>query len=111
MAGFELTEWRSGHELEDRERIAGAVASYMDNLKKSPQSHDNWAYDQLTKLAPEFLADFIRRDGLAVERFHKSAVARAGELRSPDDPAPGLNVHLTQYREAAECDHILLKAP
>jgi hypothetical protein len=88
MAEFELTEWRSGHELEDRELIAGAVAAYMDKLKKPRQPHDSWAYEQLIKLAPEFLADFIRRDGLAVERFLKSAIVRAGELRTDRPTIP-----------------------
>jgi hypothetical protein len=87
-AEVDLTHWRSGHELEDRDAVLGAVSNYIDGLKKHKHIQDAWAYNQLALLAPEFLDDFIRQDGLAVERFHKSAVARVGELRADRPTIP-----------------------
>lgn len=87
-AEVDLTHWRSGHELEDRDVILGAVSNYLDTLKRHKSEQDAWAYSQLALLAPEFLDDFIRLDGLAVERFHKSAVARVGLLRADRPTIP-----------------------
>lgn len=81
-ARADLSEWRNSHELEDRVEVATAVATLLDGLKQGPHMYDSWAYDQLLALAPEFLQDFARRDGLAVDRYHKSAVSRAGDLRA-----------------------------
>jgi len=87
-AEVDLSKWKSGHELEDREEIASAVSQYVDGLKRGKSMHDNWAFDQLSKLAPEFLGDFMRQDGFAIDRYHKSAVARVGDLRTDRPTIP-----------------------
>lgn len=87
-AEVDLTHWRPGHELEDREVILGAISNYLGSLKQPKRAQDAWAYNRLALLAPEFLDDFIRQDGFAVERFHKSAVARVGELRADRPTIP-----------------------
>jgi len=84
----DLSEWRNGHELEDRESVVAAVAGVMEGIKQAPNAQDGWAYSQLLELAPEFLQEFTRRDGLAVDRYHKSAVARVGELRADRPTVP-----------------------
>ena len=35
----------------------------------------------MSDLAPEFLSDFVRPDGFAVERYYREAYGRAGEVR------------------------------
>lgn len=87
-AEVDLTRWRLGHELEDREVISGVISKYLNNLKQSKRVQDAWAYDRLAQLAPEFLSDFIRPDGFSVDRFHKSAVARVGDLRADRPTIP-----------------------
>src|SRR5699024_4630572 len=45
-------------------------------------------YNMLINLAPEFLKDFTRRDGLAVERYYREAITRAGDVRADRKTAP-----------------------
>lgn len=52
-------------------------------------------YQLLTTWAPDFLREFIRRDGLAVERYFHAAAARAGELRSDRPTVPLLGTLFT----------------
>jgi hypothetical protein len=59
-----------------------AVASFVDGLKQSRSEDDGEAYNILINLAPEFLKDFTRRDGLAVERYYREAITRAGDVRA-----------------------------
>lgn len=77
-----LDAWRSGHELEDRSSVLNAVASFLENMKTVRRSEDANAYQVLLDLAPDFLKDFTRRDGLSVDRFFKETISRAGELRA-----------------------------
>ena len=87
-AEADLSKWRSGHELEDREVIAGSVSLYLEGLKRAKSMHDNWAFDELVKLAPDFLGAFTRQDGFSIDRYHKSAVARVGDLRTDRPTIP-----------------------
>jgi hypothetical protein len=127
-AEVDLSKWKSGHELEDREEISSAVSQYLEGLKRAKNMHDNWAFDQLTKLAPDFLRDFMRQDGFAIDRYHKSAVARVGDLRTDRPTIPligslftpsnneklrlalhyGLNQAASSNMPIAECIHWLI---
>jgi hypothetical protein len=64
------------------------VASFVDGLKQSRSEGDAEAYNVLINLAPEFLKDFTRRDGLAVERYYREAITRAGDVRAHRKTAP-----------------------
>jgi hypothetical protein len=64
------------------------VASFVDGLKQSRSEGDAEAYNILINLAPEFLKDFTRRDGLAIERYYREAITRAGDLRADRKTAP-----------------------
>ena len=50
---------------------------------------DRVTYQILLDLAPNFLKEFTRRDGLAVERYYRDAFNRAGDIRS-DRPTTAL---------------------
>ena len=84
----DLILWRPEHEQADRPEIVSAVASFVDGLKQSRSEGDAEAYNILLNLAPEFLKDFTRRDGLAVERYYRDAITRAGDVRADRKTAP-----------------------
>jgi hypothetical protein len=84
----DLILWRPEHEQADRPEIVSAVASFVDGLKQSRSEGDADAYNILLNLAPEFLKDFTRRDGLAVERYYREAITRAGDVRADRKTAP-----------------------
>jgi hypothetical protein len=84
----DLILWRPEHEQADRPEIVSAVASFVDGLKQSRSEGDAEAYNILINLAPEFLKDFTRRDGLAIERYYREAITRAGDLRADRKTAP-----------------------
>lgn len=65
-----------------------AVASFVDALKQSRSEADAEAYGALLDLAPDFLNDFARRDGLAVERYYREAITRTGDVRADRKIAP-----------------------
>ena len=52
------------------------------------RSDDAEAYGSLLELAPEFLKEFVRRDGLAVDKYYREAFTRAGEVRSDRQTIP-----------------------
>jgi len=84
----DLILWRPEHEQADRPEIVSAVASFVDGLKQSRSEGDAEAYNILINLAPEFLKDFTRRDGLAVERYYREAITRTGDVRADRKTAP-----------------------
>lgn len=84
----DLILWRPEHEQADRPEIVSAVASFVDGLKQSRSEGDAEAYNILINLAPEFLKDFTRRDGLAIERYYREAITRAGDVRADHKTAP-----------------------
>lgn len=84
----DLIQWRPEHEQADRPEIVSAVASFVEGLKRSCSDGDTVAYNILLTLAPEFLKDFARRDGLAVTRYYLEAIARAGDVRADRKTAP-----------------------
>jgi hypothetical protein len=77
-----LDAWRSGHEVADRGSVVNSVAAFLDSQKAVRRSEDDSAYQTLIDLAPEYLKEYITRDGLSVLRFFKETAARAGELRA-----------------------------
>jgi hypothetical protein len=84
----DLGLWRPDHEQADRPEIVSAVASFLDGLKQSRTDGAAEAYGTLLDLAPDFLKDFARRDGLAVERYYREAITRAGDVRADRKTAP-----------------------
>jgi hypothetical protein len=77
----DLSEWRSDQELQDRTPVGDAASAFVQALHVGRRGTDSEAYRFLTDVAPEFLKEFIRTDGLAVERFYKEALSRRGQLR------------------------------
>ncbi|TXC71343.1 hypothetical protein FSB78_10615 [Sphingomonas ginsenosidivorax] len=84
----DLTDWRPDFELADREAISMAAAKLVESLTVNARGDDGEAYDQLIELAPEFMKDFTRRDGLSVERFYRYAYASHGDVRSDRPTVP-----------------------
>ncbi|CAG4890804.1 hypothetical protein [Paraburkholderia gardini] len=94
-AEADLSHWREAQQLEDRYTVVESVTAFMETLKVSKRPDDIQGYQLLTKWAPDFLREFIRRDGLAVERYFHAAGTRAGELRSDRPTVPLLGTLFT----------------
>ena len=77
----DLSGWQPGRDLDDRAAVVESVVEFLAALKVENRLETTEAYGTLLQLAPEFLKEFTRRDGLAVDRFYREAVARAGEFR------------------------------
>jgi hypothetical protein len=77
----DLSGWQPGRDLDDRAAVVESVVEFLAALKVENRLETPEAYGTLLQLAPEFLKEFTRRDGLAVDRFYREAVARAGEFR------------------------------
>ena len=84
----DLTEWRNEVEQEDRPEVLDAVAAFVDGLSVSQWSGDLDSYEALISLAPEFLKDFVRKNGLAVDQYYRETVNRVGEVRSNRQTIP-----------------------
>lgn len=79
---IDLSSWRPEHEMTDRAAIEHAASLLFDHVRTSSnalQADD--AYQALVDLAPDFLKEFVVRDGLSVRRYWREAVGRAGEPR------------------------------
>ncbi len=88
VGGPDLCEWRTEAEQEDRSEILDAASAFVDGLTINQRSDDVEAYAALLALAPEFLKEFVRRDGLAVDKYYREAFTRAGEVRSDRQTIP-----------------------
>lgn len=88
VAEPDLGAWRPAHELQDRAKVVTAVVNFIEQLKVAKRSSDEDSYQVLLDLAPDFLKDFARRDGLAVERYFREGILRAGEFRSDRPTVP-----------------------
>lgn len=84
----DLSFWRTGHELDDRVAVLEHTAAFLAERKIYPRPDDAAAYQVLLDLAPEFLKDFTRRDGLAVDRYYNEWVGRSGGFRSDRKTIP-----------------------
>lgn len=92
----DLGAWRPAHELEDRATVVTAVANFIERLKVAKRSSDEDSYQVLLNLAPDFLKDFGRRDGLTVERYFREGMVRAGGFRSDRSTIPLVGPLFTQ---------------
>ncbi|WP_458762508.1 hypothetical protein [Cupriavidus basilensis] len=77
----DLSEWRNGHELEDREAVFNAITAMVDRIEQPRTIQDAWAYNRMFEMAPDFLRRYKRKEDFAVERYHRDAIQRAGDLR------------------------------
>jgi hypothetical protein len=84
----DLSEWRSEVEQEDRAEILDAVAAFVDDLSVNQRSDDADGYEVLVSLAPEFMREFTRKDGLAVDKYYRETFNRVGEVRSNRQTIP-----------------------
>lgn len=78
----DLSEWRNEVEQDDRPEVLNAVAAFVDDLSVVQRSRDQDAYEALISLAPEFLKEFVRKSGLAVDQYYRETFNRVGEVRS-----------------------------
>ncbi|MDG4901403.1 MULTISPECIES: hypothetical protein [unclassified Mesorhizobium] len=79
---IDLGSWRPEHEVADRSEIEQSASMLFENTKTSLNAlRAGEAYQILIDLAPDFLKEFVVRDGLSVRRYWNEAVRRAGEPR------------------------------
>ena len=110
----DLSTWRSDQELDDRSGTTDAASAFVDGLSTTRHSQDVDAYAVLLDLAPKFLKEFARRDGLAIDRYFREAFVRAGDVRSdrPTVPLVGSLLVRDNLRRATEVfDYGLRSAP
>lgn len=96
VAEPDMSGWKSENEREDRADIIEAASHFVDNLKVQRRPDSGDAYQILIALAPSFLKDLTRRDGLAVERYYREAFASAGDVRSDRPTVPLLGSIFTR---------------
>ncbi|MCB1504634.1 MAG: hypothetical protein KDJ47_06615 [Hyphomicrobiaceae bacterium] len=96
IAEPDLSNWRPENERDDRGAIVQAAAKFIETLEASRRPDDRASYQILSELAPEFLREFIRRDGLAIERYYREAFTRVGEVRSDRPTIPLLGSLFTR---------------
>jgi hypothetical protein len=79
---IDLGSWRPENEIQDRPEVEQAAGRFVDDLRISKhETNDFLAYQTLIDLAPDFLKEFTTQRGLAVSRYWREAVSRAGEPR------------------------------
>lgn len=88
QAEIDLSEWYSEYELADREAIARAIAVVIDRMAITSREDDSEAYQLLVNLAPEYLKEWTRRDGLSVQRFYRHAFTGQGDVRVDRQTTP-----------------------
>lgn len=81
-AEIDLSEWRTEYELADREPVIRSVGEIVERLHVASHGDDIRAYDLLTHLAPEYLKEWTRRNGMSVERYYRHAFTTKGDIRS-----------------------------
>ena len=96
VAEPDMNSWRPDYELEDRTDIIEAASRFVDELKVYRRPDVKNAYQVLLELAPNFLGDYTRRDGLAVDRYYRDAFHRAGDVRSDRPTVPILGSFFTK---------------
>lgn len=88
LPDIDLSEWKSDYELTDREAVARAVAEMVDRMTVARREDDPEAYQLLAQLAPEYLKDYVRRDGLSVQRLYRHAFTSQGDVRKDRPTVP-----------------------
>lgn len=81
MGEADLSEWRSDQELQDRTKIGDSASAFVQGLLVSRRATDSDAYRFLSDIGAEFLKEFTRSDGLAVDRYYREVLARRGKLQ------------------------------
>lgn len=87
-AEIDLSDWRSDHELADREAVGRSVLQVIERLGRSRREDDVDAYRLLTELAPEYLHEWTRRDGLSIQRYYRHAFTSRGDVRADRQTTP-----------------------
>lgn len=87
-AEIDLSDWKSEYDLTDRENVGRAVTEFVNELEIPCRPDDIEAYELLLFLAPEYLKEWTRRDGLSVARFYRHAFTSMGDLRANRQTAP-----------------------
>lgn len=82
LPDIDLSEWKSDYELSDRESVGRAVAEMVERMAVARREDDGEAYQVLVHLAPEYLKEWTRRDGLSVPRFYRHAFMSQGDVRA-----------------------------
>jgi hypothetical protein len=95
-ADVDLSDWRSEYELADREPVARAIAEVVEGLTVNRRSDDPDAYQLLVDLAPDYLKEWVRRDGLNVERYYRHAFTSQGDVRADRKTTPIVGSLFTQ---------------
>ncbi|KQT41195.1 MULTISPECIES: hypothetical protein [unclassified Methylophilus] len=95
-----LTNWKTGHELDDRSKVIEAISKHIHELEVSKRPDDAYSYKKMVELAPEFFEDFLRKDGLSIERYFKAARTRVGDLRSDRQTVPLIGTLFTPDNNA-----------
>lgn len=85
---IDLSEWKSDYELSDREAVGRAVAEMIEGAVIERRGDDGEAYQLLVQLAPEYLKDWTRSDGLNVKRFYRHAFTSQGDVRADRPTVP-----------------------
>lgn len=88
IADIDLSEWKSDYDLSDREAVGRAVADMIERLAVSKRPDDIDAYQLLVDLAPEYLKEWTRRDGLNVQRYYRNAFTSHGDVRADRQTVP-----------------------
>jgi len=88
LPDIDLSEWKSDYELSDREAIGRAVAEMVERMAVVRREDDGEAYQLLVQLAPEYLKEWTRRDGLSVQRFYRHAFTSHGDVRADRPTVP-----------------------
>ncbi|MDI3561142.1 hypothetical protein [Bradyrhizobium sp. Arg816] len=88
LPDIDLSEWKSDYELSDREAVGRAVAEMIERLSVGRREDDSESYQLLLQLAPEYLKEWTRRDGLNVQRFYRHAFTSHGDVRTDRQTVP-----------------------
>ncbi len=96
VAEPDLSDWRGDHERDDRAAVTESAARFVESLSVSRRADDRDAYQLLLDMAPEYLKDFARRDGLSVDRYFREVLTREGDVRIDRPTVPVVGSLLTR---------------
>jgi len=82
----DLSEWKTGYELDDRSPVIERSAAFLEDLRTFRRPDDAGAYGLLAEIAGDSIDAFMNRGELNVSKLFKAAVASEVDTRS-DNPA------------------------
>ncbi len=88
QAEVDLSAWRSDHEVHEREAVGRSVLGMLDRLTVARRDDEADAYRLLVELAPDYLKEWTRRDGLSVQRYYRNAFTSEGDVRADRKTTP-----------------------